>query len=230
MMNNATKIIATKLYNTPNKCQFVHIKSERGITLIMILIFMVTLSLLAAIGMRSVISGDKAVANERDRTLAFQAAESASREGIADILRVNLPAGSTHPEPRTTSYPPTLPLGGNAEHWRTTSGLAVASDCKDPIPLTDAGVKRYKWDKDQDAANPNCSVQASSKFGNAEKPRYFIELMPGTPIVVGATSAASSSDCWYRVTSRATGGTQEADVILQVMVSNTITGLVSDCK
>ena len=184
----------------------------------MVLVLMVTLSLLTAIGLRGVITGERAVANERDRALAFQAAESASREAIDDILRVNNTVN-----PRTTSYPPTLPLGGNAEHWRTTSGLTVASDCKDPIPLTDAGIKRYKWDKDKDAANPNCSVKASSKFGNASEPRYVIELMPGVPI------SATQAECWYRVTSRATGGSQDADVILQVMVSNTINGLPGAC-
>jgi type IV pilus assembly protein PilX len=217
-MKNATKIIAIQANNTTARGRFTSIKNEKGITLIMVLIFMVTLSLVAAVGMRGVITGDKAVANERDRALSFQAAESASREGIADILKINAAVN-----PRTTTYPPTLPLGGNAEHWRTTSNLTEA-DCKDPIPLTDAATKRYKWDKNKDAANPNCSVEATSTFGNAVKPRYFIELMPGVAI------SATQADCWYRVTSRATGGTQEADVILQVMVSNTINGVPGDCK
>lgn len=213
-METATKNIATQAYNTPSISIFTSKNKENGITLIMVLIFMVTLSLIAAIGMRGVITGDKAVANERDRALSFQAAESAGREAIAAIKD---PA-------RTAPYPATLPLGGNAEHWRTTSGLTAATDCKDPIPLTDAGVKRYKWDKNKDAANPYCSIEASSKFGNAVKPRYVIELMPGINI------SATQADCWYRVTSRATGGTQEADVILQVMVSNTISGDKINCK
>ena len=193
----------------------------------MVLVLMVTLSLLTAIGLRGVITGERAVANERDRALAFQAAESASREAIADILRVNLPAGSTNPAPRPSAtdipYSPTLPLGGNAEHWRTTSGLTVATDCKDAIQLTEAATTRYKWDKNRDAANLNCSVEASSTYGNAVKPRYFIELMPGVAIT------GTQSECWYRVTSRATGGSQDADVILQVMVSNVINGLPSAC-
>ena len=215
---NTTIMIAIKPYTTLDGGQFNHVKSERGFTLFMVLVLMVTLSLLTAIGLRGVITGERAVANERDRALAFQAAESASREAIDDILRVNNTVN-----PRTTSYPPTLPLGGNAEHWRTTSGLTVAVDCKDPIPLTLAATTRYKWDKDKDAANPNCSVKASSKFGNAAEPRYFIELMPGVAIT------GTQAECWYRVTTRATGGTQDADVILQVMVSNIINGLPSAC-
>lgn len=213
MMQITIKLIATQVYNAPPRSAFTSKKKQNGITLIMVLIFMVTLSLIAAIGMRGVITGDKAVANERDRALSFQAAESAAREAIAAIKD----------SARTVAYPVTLPLGGNAEHWRTTSGITAAADCKDPIPLTDAGVKRYKWDKNKDAANPNCSIEASSKFNNAVKPRYVIELMPGVAI------SATQTDCWYRVTSRATGGTQEADVILQVMVSNTITGVPSAC-
>lgn len=182
-------------------------KNQQGITLIMVLIFIVTLSLIAAVGMRSVIVGDRVVANERDRALAFQAAESTAREAATLIA-----AGDTSKYKAIA----VLPLGGNTEHWRTTSGLTTASSCR--IPLADVSTKRFDWTKDQ-SADVDCSVKSadSDKFGNAEEPRYVIELLSTVTLAGGA-----KAECWYRITSRATGGTKEADVILQAMFSKEI--------
>jgi type IV pilus assembly protein PilX len=222
-------MIAIKAHNTPARAIFSsknvvkrkNINRQQGVTLILVLIFMVTLSLIVAVAMRSVITGDRAVANERDRALSFQAAESAGREAIAEIKDPNrIIVGNAS----FKAYPPALPLGGNADHWRTTSGIAAAADCKNPIPLTDAGVKRYKWDKAYTASDLNCSTVAKTTYDNGANPRYVVELMPGINI------SGTQAECWYRVTTRATGGTQEADVILQIMVSNIITGQIADCK
>ena len=181
---------------------------------------MVTLSLIAAVGLRAVITGDRVVANERDRSLAFQAAESAGREAIEVIKNPNRLI-ATHADYHP--YLDALPLGGNANHWRTTSSLTV-TDCTIVIPLTDAATKRYNWTTEYESAKPYCSTATKGAYGNKDKPRYFVELMPG------AVATGGQTECWYRVTSRATGGTSDADVILQVMVSNTITGSPGDCK
>lgn len=202
--------------NTPTIGQFHQKNRMQGITLIMVLIFIVTLSLVAAVGMRGVISGERVVANERDKASAFQAAESAGREGVAAIIAAYLPSGTF---PTTTIVYPNAtartghPLGSNAQFWRTTSGLAKTATC---LPSDDTGT-RFDWD--------NCSEQASADYDNAEKPRYVIEKMPGL-----VSSSAGKADCWYRVTSHATGKSKDADVILQVMFSEEITGLPSACK
>jgi type IV pilus assembly protein PilX len=177
--------------------------SQRGITLIMVLIFIVTLSLIAAVGMRGVMTAERVVANERDRALAFQAAESTAREAVTLIA-----SGTGY----TTIG--VLPLGGNTEHWRTTSGLTAAAACT-PIPLMSAATTRYNWTLD----GVGCSTKSANttKYGNAAEPRYVIELMPTVPLPGG-----TKAECWYRITARATGGTQEADVILQAMFSREI--------
>lgn len=200
-------MIANKSINIPARVKFCIPESnnfaQSGITLIMVLIFIVTLSLIAAVGMRSVMTAERVVANERDRALAFQAAESTAREAVTLIA-----SGTGY----TTIG--VLPLGGNTEHWRTTSGLAAATTCA-PIPLTSAATTRYNWTLD----GTGCSTKSASatKYGNASEPRYVIELMP-TVTLAGGTKA----ECWYRITARATGGTQEADVILQAMFSREI--------
>lgn len=176
-------------------------KRQRGITLIMVLIFIVTLSLVAAAGLRSVITDAHVVANGRDKALAFQAAESAGREAVAAITL------GTH----TTTYVTPLPLGGNAEFWRTTSNLTKSSNC---LAFSDV-TKRFDWD--------TCGHQSDSTYANMEKPRYVIEAMPAT------VNSSGTTDCWYRITSRATGGSKEADVILQLMFAKTITGAPTAC-
>ena len=216
-------MIAIKSINTLPTTKNSLKKHEKGITLIMVLIFIVTLSLVAAVGMRSVISSERVVANELDKTLAFQAAESAGREGVAKIVSV-YESGGTFPA-STLATP--HPLGGNAIFWRTSSELSESSGC---IASNDE-TKRFNW--------PTCSEEAASAYvkqtqdtpannasiyGNAVKPRYVIEKLAGT-----LSPTTGKADCWYRVTSRATGGSASADVILQVMFSQTITGLPSAC-
>jgi type IV pilus assembly protein PilX len=188
-------------------------RGQRGITLIMVLVFIVTLSLIAAVGMRGVITGDRVVANERDRALSFQAAESAIREAVdliaaspRDLTKYSVLGGSDPTSPLG------LPLGGNIEHWRTTSGKTAATTCV--IPNADASTTRFKWDD-------TCSTQSGNKYSNTQQPRYVIELASKVP--VGAVTPPTKYECWYRITSRATGGTNEADVILQAMFSLEIT-------
>jgi type IV pilus assembly protein PilX len=195
-------MIAKKSINTPARAIFsTKINSvfmQRGITLIMVLIFMVTLSLIAAVGMRGVITGERVVANERDRAIAFQGAESAGREAIRLIATK---------DSSNFSARPMFPLGGNIQHWQTTSALD-ASSCS--LTLADAGVKRYDWASDRSPAKLDCSTKTAEKLGNLSEPRYVIEF-------ISEVTAATKDECWYRVTSRATGPSGEADVILQVM-------------
>lgn len=196
-------MIAKKSISTPARVIFSTQTNrnftQRGITLIMVLIFMVTLSLIAAVGMRGVITGERVVANERDRAIAFQGAESAGREAIRLIATK---------DSSNFSARPMFPLGGNIQHWQTTSALD-ASSCS--LTLADAGVKRYDWASDRSPAKPDCSTKTAEKLGNLTEPRYVIEFTSEVP------SQPGKKECWYRVTSRATGPSGEADVILQVM-------------
>lgn len=168
------------------------VQSQTGITLVLVLVFIVSLSLIAAVGMRNVSTGERVVANEKDRALAFQGAESAGREAVAKISAGTAPALS----PGYVSAP--LARGGNADFWRTTSSLTPDSTCA----FTDAS-KRFDW--------ASCAASADSDYGNSLKPKYIIERMPNVVV------SASVTEKWYRITSRAAGGSKEADVVLQIM-------------
>lgn len=184
---------------------------QHGITLIMVLVFVVTLSLIAAVGLRGVISGERVGANERDKALAFQAAESAAREGSAIVANSYNAAASAADKKLTTPgvvsiAAPGHPLGGNAEFWRNTSSLDPVTSC---ATVTD-NTKRFDW------SLTACSNEASNDYKNKVKPRFVIEKLNA---VQAATP--SKTDCWYRITSRATGGSGTADIILQLMFAQT---------
>lgn len=165
--------------------------AQRGFSLIIVLIFLVTLSVIAAAGIREILSGERINANARDRSLAFQAAESTGREALRHI-------NSTGVTGVTTGYY-TAPFagGGDVSFWRTTSSLTQAANC------TYSSTTRFNW--------TSCAATATSNYGNTNAPQYVIEQMP----VISAGSG--SGEQWYRITTRASGGSGEADVILQLM-------------
>ena len=169
-------------------------RSQTGITLILVLVFLVSLSLIAAVSMRSVTTGERTVANERDRAIAFQGAESAGREAVANISAGTFPAVGYYPQANPLSQ------AGNADFWRTTSSRAVDTACSGAD-----NTKRFDWD--------NCATAADSAYGNSTNPRYVIERLPDVVV------SASVTENWYRITSRAVGGSNQADVILQIMFS-----------
>jgi type IV pilus assembly protein PilX len=203
-------LIAIHRCITPPLSQNTSKTRQKGITLVMVLIFMVTLSLVAAVGMRSVMVGERTVANELDRNLAFQVAESAGRDAVARITD-----GSHATLPQGYYLNPSM-YGGNIQFWQTTSSLPEATVCDAP-----AG-QRFKWSI---ATGTVCTAAARQTFlpaaapgvtsyPNTAVPRYVIERMPSQFNI-----DANFTDCWYRITSRATGGTGQADVILQLMFS-----------
>lgn len=60
--------------------------TQRGISLFMVMMFLVILSILGITAMQSSTFSARIAGNEADRTLAFQAAESALRDAEKDIL------------------------------------------------------------------------------------------------------------------------------------------------
>ncbi len=58
-----------------------HPRGQRGIALVVVLILLVVMSLLAIVSLRSTLMEERMTANMMDRSLSFQAAEAALREG-----------------------------------------------------------------------------------------------------------------------------------------------------
>lgn len=194
MCAKATPTFAT---TTPQK--------QSGITLILVLIFTVTLAVIGVVGMRQAMTVERIAANDRDRSLAFQAAESALREGVAQIT------AGTASGLSSGYYGTRFSAGGSSDFWRTqTTSLTENTACTDSTTL------RFKW------SGCSANASASSKYNNSAAPQYVIERMPD--VAVTGASGNTGTETWYRVTARATGGSNQADVILQVMYCKLASG------
>ncbi len=64
-------------------------RPQRGVALIVVLVLLSAVFLLAAFGARLTLLGEKAARNDRDRQIAFQAAEAALNDAEIDIMGPN---------------------------------------------------------------------------------------------------------------------------------------------
>ena len=164
-------------------------KKQSGVVLAISLIMLLLLTLIGVSGSQVTGLEEKMTGNMRDRNLAFQAAESALRDGEAR-------AAAAAP---TLTCPGVNPPGFFLRRDADCNGAVETADVWDTI---DWATQSNGYD---DVANPLVDLSAD--------PRYIVEDMGSvcTGIVVPCTSIART----YRITARATGGTTDAVVILQ---------------
>ena len=165
---------------------------QRGMTLMVGIIFLAMLMVLTAIGFRNTTLSERMTGNAFDRTTSFQSAENAGKEALQAIESGVILTGGYYGSP--------LLGGGNTDFWTQGPGATV-------LPSACATTQPFSW--------TSCSASVTSKYTfatNANDARiaqlaqYAIELLPPT---VGSTAST------YRVTSRSTGGSGNAEVVLQ---------------
>jgi len=102
------------------------LKPQRGVALVVALILLVVMTLLGLAGLRTVTLQEKMTASSFDRSLAFQAAESALREGEALVQAAaaasHRVAGSVLPASCTTA-----PCWELSTGWRDAAPLSNGS-------------------------------------------------------------------------------------------------------
>lgn len=162
---------------------------QRGVVLAVALIMLVVITLLGVSAMQVTSLEERMAGNMRDRSLAFQAAEAALRDGERLLAQVALPA------------------------FDGSNGLYQAPAVGDPPVWMQAD------GRPQDAAfwNANGRTYAGTVAGVAAQPRYVIEEIarlpgPGESVEAGTPIPDIT---YYRVTARATGGSATAVVVLQ---------------
>ena len=128
---------------------------QRGITLIMGLLFLVVLTILGLAAMRGTILEERMAGNARDRDLALQAAEAAIRAG-EDRVKTALPAAFV-PNTKFTSR---IADGSHNQYWQNVHDWAGQSE---QLPAND-------WKQDV--------------VGTSQAPRYVIEEIPIPPETV----------------------------------------------
>jgi type IV pilus assembly protein PilX len=167
-------------------------RQQRGMTLLVGLVLLVMLTVISTIGFRNTTMTERMTGNVVDRNVSFQSAESAGKEALQRI------EAGTAASLGIGYYATPITPGGTTTFWTQGDGATVSS----PTATTCAATAPFSW--------ASCAASVGTKYtNNASNAKYVIELLK-TPYVIGGSTYYD-----YRVTSRSTGGSGNADVILQ---------------
>ena len=172
---------------------------QGGMTLLVGLMLLLLLTVISTIGFRNTTMSERMTGNSVDRNVAFQSAESAGKEALALISGGLFVAGSQG------QYGAPIAQGGTTTFWTQGDG-AEATNCTTDTPfrwLATGGVK--------------CAASVATKYANNDRnAQYVIELL-------SQVASGGSTTSTFRVTSRSTGGSGNADVVLQTIFVRTTT-------
>jgi len=174
----------------------VRLRQQRGMTLIVGLVLLIMLMVISMIGFRNTTLSERMTGNVVDRNVSFQSAESAGKEALEVIEDGGF---------STTTlghYAVPFAEGGSSSFWDQGAGATVsATACAATTP--------FSW--------ISCAASVGTKYAsNSENAKYVIELVSAVP-------SGGSTVSTYRVTSRSTGGSGKAEVVLQVLYIRTTT-------
>lgn len=168
--------------------------SQRGASLVVALMFLIVLTILGLVTVRSSTVQERMAGNDRDRAVAFEAAEAALRDAEQDILA----------------------------NVTTASAFATACAAGLCIPSTTAtpNWNSVSWAGGTSRVYGATSGAGSYPLDVVQPPRYIIELLPDIPAGAGNslnTSQRSSTGggTGYRITARGWGRRGTTQVMLQ---------------
>lgn len=160
---------------------------QRGVVLVVALIILVVMTMIGLVAMRSSTQEERMAAHSFDRSLSFQAAEAALRQGESvaeiDTTRPGMGAGCTAGVCGRLDYS----VAGVSERWEKDG--YVEDDWVDSAPINNGGI--------------------------IVTPQYIVEYLGGN-FLCKPDDLSSAETCHrYRVTARAAPGDGRAAVILQ---------------
>ncbi len=172
---------------------------QRGISLVIVMIFLLILSMLGIAAIQSSTLGARVARNEADRTLAFQAAEAALRDGELDVknLRVNnsaCVAGAAGCRAQTIN---------RGDGFDTVCSLGL---CDSRTFTTPVWEDTKKWDTSGPSVVYGAYTAAAALPVVGQQPRYILEYFPLGESVV------------YRITAVGFGANTTTQVMLQSTV------------
>jgi type IV pilus assembly protein PilX len=173
---------------------FPELHREHGASLVIALMFLIVLTILGLVAVRSSTLQERMAGNDRDRATAFEAAEAALRDAEADIL-ANITPGS--------------PFDAAC-----TDGLCV------PATIATPNWQQVAWDDDDSRVYGDGSGAVDYPVGVTQPPRYIIELLPDLPSGPGNgmssnQRSSTSGGTAYRITARGWGRRDTTQVMLQ---------------
>lgn len=193
---------------------------ERGIVLVVALLMLIAVLLVGASAARLALQGERAARAERDRQIAFQAAEDGLLDAERDIAAVaSSPSSSPSPSPssaRAAMFAAGSALGfddgcgtGNdgANLGLCRHAAAPAAPVWQTVDLANDGAHSVEYGQYSGAA-----MQTGQGFLPFKRPRYIIERMACHQ--PGEEASAPPTYC-YRVTAVGFGARPATQVVLQ---------------
>ncbi len=171
-------------------------RRQQGMILLVGLILLVVLTAISAIGFRNVTMSERMAGNAVDRNVSFQSAESSGKEALQVI------ESGTFNSATLGHFDPPLARGADTSFWTQGEGGTIpVTNCATTVP--------FNW--------KSCSASVGTTYvNNAQAAQYVIEQL-------SSTSSGGSTTTVYRITTRSTGGSGAAEVILQTLYSRTTT-------
>lgn len=178
-------------------------RSQRGLSLITTLLFMVAALVLGVSVMGVNVMQERIIGNTKDRNFALQAAEAALRDAEQDISS-NIKSDS-------------------AFSASCVAGLCITPTLRSPLPATPAlpvdQQPGFNWATVANVRTYGQFTAAPALPGVYRAPAYVIEkfgnlgVPPGESAVIGTQPSAPGTG--YRITARATGARAETVIVLQ---------------
>lgn len=185
------------------------ITRQRGATLIVALMFLLILTILGVSSLSTVTLEERMAGNVKDVNTAFQAAESALRDGEADMA--NISAATVFPSTAGTCVAGLCSQAavGGTDVWNTSIWSGATSKVYGSVSGATALSKvasqpRYIIEDIPDPTSPPADKKAQG--GGVSAKNSFDQTQGGT-----------SGGEYYRITARGTGASDTTQVILQTI-------------
>ena len=186
---------------------------QQGIALIVVLILMSAVFLMAAVGARLTLMGEKAARNDRDRQIAFQAAEAALGDAEIDLMGPNAASNSRVCEMYSKKISIFAEGCGNTAAGRglCATNTSAAKPIYKSINFEDTSAAR-RYVNLGEYTGRNIGFSTGSSALPAQLPRYIVETIPFT--VPGGEANTKA----FLVTGLGYGLNQKTQVMLQSVI------------
>ena len=186
------------------------VRKQRGMTLLVGLVLLLMLTVIGTIGFRNTTMTERMTGNTVDRNVSFQAAESAGREAVTVVEAT----GTTALSYGVGVFATPFSQGATTNFWNQGQGATVST-----APTGCSTTTPFSWKSCAKAVTAKYKINnGDADVDISEKAQYVIEVLGSVPQPAPSTCITTT----FRITSRSTGGSGLAEVVLQsVYLKNT---------
>ena len=186
------------------------LRKQNGITLIVGLILLLVMTMLGLTAIQVTTQQERMAGNLRDRNIAFQAAESALREGESALIRCVIDFSGNG----AYDVEANIVAASTADDVEANIVAAPTAEWMEDSSLEDSSLEDSSFlfdDFDDACTEPKTH---SAFFQAVAAPRFFLERQPPVGGASLETGVPKTMEV-FKVTSRGVGGSEAAVVVLQ---------------